>query len=82
MGGLGEEEVQEGEEEEEVEEVEESLILQVDGADTDCSSGASVYDTEDEAFNEREPAVLVPAATQPPAGKSGQRWPGWRPHCE
>ena len=79
MGGLEEdEEVQQEEEvevlEEEEVEVGESLVRgipQVDGADTvsDSSCDGSEYDTEDEAYNEREPAVLVPAATQPPAGQ-------------
>jgi hypothetical protein len=54
-----------------------SDILQCDGADTvsELSSNQSIcsditeYDTEDEAYNEHEPAVLVPAHDQPDPGE-------------
>ena len=48
-----------------------SDIIQCDGADTfsDTSSVASEDDTDNEAEVKREPAVLVPAAAQPPAGQ-------------
>ena len=48
-----------------------SDIIQCDGAAT-ISDVSSIYtedDTDDEAEVEREPAVLVPAAAQPPAGQ-------------
>ena len=75
VGGLEEDE--EDGEEEEVQQVEGEVqshawcIPQVDVADTatDSTSTGSEYDTEDEAYNGREPAVLIPAATQPPAGQ-------------
>ena len=48
-----------------------SDIIQCDGAATisDVSSVDSDDNTDDEAEVEREPAVLVPAANQPPAGQ-------------
>ena len=75
VGGLEEDE--EDGEEEEVQQVEGEVqshawcIPQVDGADTatDSTSTGREYDTEDKAYNGREPAVLIPEATQPPAGQ-------------
>ena len=46
-----------------------SNIFQCDGADTVSETSGSEYSTEDEAYTEREAAVLVPAAAQPPAGQ-------------
>ena len=46
-------------------------ILQVDGAQSDISDseGTSEYESEDEVDNDPDPAVLVPASVQPPAGQ-------------
>ena len=44
-------------------------IFQCDGADTVSETSESEYCTDDEAYPVREAAVLVPAATQPPAGQ-------------
>ena len=51
-----------------------SVIIQCDGADTvsdvsDNGSTCTDSDTDDEPYVEREPAVLVPAAAQPPASQ-------------
>ena len=74
--GEGEEEAEEEEDQERV-----GVIMEVDGADTvsetDNSDNKANYGsntntdggTDDEAYVAREPAVLVPAPDQPPAGQ-------------
>ena len=69
------EQEEEGEQEEE-EEVETqhvynegSNIIKCDGADMVSETSESEYNTEDEAYTDREAAVLVLAAVQPPAGQ-------------